>query len=186
MSTETKTSSISVRTICLVGLLTAAVFVFSQISIPIPAIMGISRIHLGNGFCLLAGFVLGGWQGGFAAGLGSAFYDLTNPIFVPSAPFTFFSKFMMAFVAGKISRAGVPSKQRDLVAAASGALTYVVLYLGKNFLEDTLFLRTEVGTALADVAIKAGSSLTNAAIAVVIVLVLAPVVKKVLAGTRLA
>mgnify|MGYP002682476801 CR=1 FL=1 len=54
-----------------VGFMAALVFVASQISIPIPSILGLTRIHLGNAFCLLSGFILGGFRGGLAAGIGS-------------------------------------------------------------------------------------------------------------------
>ena len=37
-----------------VGFMAALVFVASQISIPIPSILGLTRIHLGNAFCLLS------------------------------------------------------------------------------------------------------------------------------------
>jgi len=36
----------------------------------------ISRIHLGNAFCLLAGFVMGPIGGGLASGIGAMLYDL--------------------------------------------------------------------------------------------------------------
>ena len=72
-----------------------------MISVPIPVAIGdVTRIHLGNIFCLLSGLVLGPVGGGLAAGLGSALYDMTNPAYIASAPFTFAFKFMLAAVCG--------------------------------------------------------------------------------------
>ncbi len=166
-----KTSKWSIQKITAVGLMAALVFVSSTISINIPTVLGISRIHLGNAFCLLSGFLLGGIPGGLAAGIGSAFFDLTNPLYISSAPFTFVFKFMLAFVCGKISRhAGSKADnfKVNLIAAICGSLTYVVLYLGKNFVEDVFFLRTELATAWLDVMQKGAASLSNAAIAVIL------------------
>lgn len=55
----------SIYKIVTVGLLGALVFVSNYLSFPIPVPVGdISRIHLGNAFCLLAGFVMGPIGGG--------------------------------------------------------------------------------------------------------------------------
>ena len=162
--------------IVLIGLMAALVFVSSLISIPVPSVIGISRLHLGNIFCLLAGFLLGGWRGGLAAGLGSAIYDMTNPAYISEAPITFINKFMLAFVCGVVASAlhasgtgkdGVQGRWfRCIVAAVAGSLTYVVLYLGKALVTDLFFLRTEWETAMIDCGTRAATSLINALIAV--------------------
>ena len=65
--------------VTLTAVFAALVFVSSMISVPIPVAIGdVTRIHLGNIFCLLSGLVLGPVGGGLAAGLGSALYDMTN------------------------------------------------------------------------------------------------------------
>ena len=179
----------SVQMICAVGLMAALVFASSYISINIPTILNISRIHFGNAFCLLSGLLLGGVPGGLAAGIGSCFFDLTNPLYISSAPFTFVFKFLLAFVCGAISHGAgqkAQNNKRNLVAAICGSLTYVVLYVGKNFIEDTLFLRTEVQTALIDAAQKCATSLTNAAIAVIISMVLWPIIRSAVYRTPMA
>ena len=62
----------SIYKIVTVGLLGALVFVSNYLSFPIPVPVGdISRIHLGNAFCLLAGFVMGPIGGGLASGIGA-------------------------------------------------------------------------------------------------------------------
>lgn len=188
MSNPTR-SRFSTFDLAVIGLMSALVFVSSMISINIPTVMNISRIHLGNAFCLLSGLLLGGVQGGFAAGIGSCFFDLTNPLYISSAPFTFAFKFLMAFVCGKVAHRGdsrATKLSQNILASALGALTYVILYLGKNFLEDTLFLRTEMATALIDVSQKAATSLTNAAIAVIISVPLWTAIRAALGRTSLA
>ncbi len=90
--------------VVLVGVFGALVFVSNYISVPIPVAIGdVSRIHFGNIFCLLSGFVLGPVGGGLAAGIGSALYDVTNPAYIASAPFTFLFKFLLAAVCGWIA-----------------------------------------------------------------------------------
>jgi len=171
-----------------VGFMAALVFAGSQISIPIPSILGITRIHLGNAFCLLSGFLLGGVRGGLAAGIGSMFYDFTNPAYISDAPITFINKFMLGFVCGQIAFSGASNKTqaaRSIIAGVCGALTYVALYLTKTFIGDVFFLRAEVQTALIDLSTKAPVSLTNAAIAVVISVPVAAVIKKSLFSTPL-
>ena len=41
----------------------------------------------------LSGLLFGGISGGLASGIGGALYDLTNPLYITSAPVTFISKF---------------------------------------------------------------------------------------------
>ena len=73
---------------------------FLQLSIP--TAIGTTRIHLGNVMCLLSGMLLGPVYGGVAAGVGSMLFDLTSPVYISSAPFTFIFKFAMAWLCGKI------------------------------------------------------------------------------------
>ena len=55
--------------VTLTAVFAALVFVSSMISVPIPVAIGdVTRIHLGNIFCLLSGLVLGPVGGGLAAG----------------------------------------------------------------------------------------------------------------------
>ncbi len=56
--------------IAAVSVFAALVFVSNYLSVPVPVAIGsVSRIHLGNIFCLLSGFVLGPVGGGLAAGI---------------------------------------------------------------------------------------------------------------------
>ena len=72
-----------------VALFTALVYIFSRFfQIPVLTPFGQTRFHLGNVFCLLAGILLGPGLGGLAAGLGSALFDLFDPVYFTSAPIT--------------------------------------------------------------------------------------------------
>lgn len=165
----------------------ALVFVGSMISIPLPYE---ARIHMGNIFCLLAGFMLGGLKGGLAAGIGSMFYDFTNPLYISDAPITFINKFMMAFVCGVIAGGVIksyaasdkPAKTgkkvvRLLIAAVAGALTYVALYLTKSYFTMVLVERIEWEVIAIKLSTKAASSIINGTIAAVVSVPLAVALK---------
>lgn len=153
------------------GLFAALVFVSNYISIPIPVAIGdVSRIHLGNIFCLLSGFILGPIGGGLAAGIGSGLYDLTNPAYIASAPFTFLFKFLLAATCGLIAHSrgsNAENQGKNIAAAVSGSLVYMALYLGKSFVQGIL-LGSETGAVLVSVGTKLVTSSINAAIAVVV------------------
>lgn len=162
---------ITVYYIAMVAVFAALVFAANWLSFPIPVAVGnISRIHLGNVFCLLCGFILDPISGGLASGIGAALYDLMNPAYIASAPFTFVFKFLLAAVCGWVARAGGRKAENhgwNIFAAVSGSLTYMILYLGKSFVQS-LLLGSEMGTVLTSLATKAATSGVNAVLAVVI------------------
>lgn len=178
--------------VVLVGVFGALVFASNYLSVPIPVAIGdVSRIHFGNIFCLLSGFVLGPVWGGLAAGVGSALYDVTNPAYIASAPFTFLFKFLLAAVAGWVAHAGGANAEkhgRNILAAVAGSITYMALYLGKSFVQGML-LGSALPTVLTAVGTKLVTSSINAAIAVVVAVplytVLRAAVKKFFASARL-
>ena len=93
----------TVRSLALIGILSALVFALSLIQIPIPLAMGDNtRIHLGNIMCLLAGVLFGPLAGGLAAGFGSMLFDFTNPLYVSEFWITFLTKGTMGLVAGLV------------------------------------------------------------------------------------
>lgn len=179
----------SVVTLCLIGLMAALCFVSNYIQIPIPTPMGNTRVHFGNVFCLLSGYLLGGIGGGLAAGLGNFLYDLTDPRFIASAPFTFLFKFAMAYVCAVLAHGfGGRAKRivQNIAAGAAGALTYVLLYLGKNFVEYRFLQGMELQAVLVDVAAKAPVSLFNALVAVAVAVPLTCVLQKALKASGLS
>ncbi len=159
--------------IVFVGVFGALVFVSNYIQIPIPVAIGdVTRIHLGNALCLLSGLVLGPVGGGLAAGIGSGLFDLLNPLYITSAPFTFAFKFLMAFIAGMFMKKSQSVKSpMGIMGCIVGQLTYIALYLGKTFIDG--ILQGSAAEAMFPVILtKLSASLTNAVIAVIIASVL--------------
>jgi len=153
-----------------VGIMAAMVFVttfFLKIEIPTPA--GPTMLKVGNIMCLLGGLLFGGLYGGLAAGIGSFFFDLTNPAFVSGAPMTLVFFFIMGFVCGKISHAGKQQGQNtklNILAAFCGAASYFLLYISKSII--TLMLAgSAFMPALISCATKMVTSGINGIIAVV-------------------
>lgn len=168
----TSEKNYTTKKIAIVALMIGLVYVGSLISFYIPVGIGTpTRLHLGNGFCLLAGLILGPIWGGFAAGVGSVFLDLTNPAYIAGAPITFIFKFLMGAVCGAIamdkSGHGI-NKRKNLIGGILGQLTYIVLYIGKTFLSLNLLFGVPKEGAWATLATKLGSSVINAVFAVLI------------------
>lgn len=157
----------TLRKLCRAAVLAAAVFVTSGIRLVIPVGEGNTALHLGNVMCLLSGLVLGPVSGGLAAGVGSAVYDLTNPLYVASAPFTLAFKFLMAFVAGAVA-----GRREDLrwnfAGCGLGSLTYTTLYVTKSFLSNLWFKELPLAAAWIAVVPKLAASVVNGLIAVVV------------------
>ena len=186
----------SIYKVVTVGLLGALVFVSNYLSFPIPVPVGdISRVHLGNVFCLLAGFVMGPVGCGLASVIGAMLYDLTNPAYVASAPFTFLFKFLLAFVCGIIAHRGrlsgsmlgecTISTPRYFVAAIAGSVTYIALYLAKSFVTALLEGSAPEAAGIALIT-KLATSSVNAVLAIVISVPLAAVIKKALKSAKIA
>ena len=175
---------ITVHDLVVVGLMAAMVFVctaFLKIG-PIPTPAGPTQLKTGNAVCLLTGLLFGGWRGGLAAGIGSAIFDLTDPAFAPSAPFTLVFFFLMGFVCGAVSHLGGrdgKDARWNILSAAAGSVTYLILHLGKSVL--TLVLAgSDLGAALAACSVKFITSGVNAVFAVAVASLLAPVLRKAL------
>lgn len=161
---------ISAKEIAAVGIMAAEVYVASAfLQIPIPTAIGSTRLHMGNVLCLLSGMVLSPVQGGLAAGLGSMLFDLTSPAYVTSAPFTFAFKFAMAWISGRIACGSKGSvRRRYFTGAIAGALSYVVLYLAKNFIEYYFVLKMPLEGVLLAISQKGTAATVNGVAAVVI------------------
>lgn len=176
--------NLSIKKITLVGVMAAAVFVSSQIQIQIPLGFGVTRVHIGNGFCLLCGLLLGPLLGGLASGIGSAFFDILNPIYLTSAPFTFLFKFLMAYICGKIawSKEKAENFNFNLIGAILGALSYIVLYLSKSYIKDVFVRGIPKVAATTAIFTRGWASLVNGIVGVIIAIilinVLKPIVKK--------
>lgn len=176
---------LTIKQVTRIGIMTAAVYVASAfLQISVPTAIDNTRLHMGNVMCLLAGFLLGPLQGGLAAGMGSMLFDLTNPAYIISAPFTFTFKFVMAWLCGKIAGYHEPAlKSHYVLGAAAGAFAYVILYLTKSFIEHRYIYGFPLEAVVLTVSQKAVISGINAVIAVIVAiplgLALQPAIKKV-------
>lgn len=181
-------SSTYILNIAVVGVMAALVYASSLIQFQIPlGPGGVTRVHLGNSMCLLAALLFGRLRGGLAAGIGSGIFDLLDPIFLPSFPFTFSFKFLMGFVCGTIALGKNKERttKRNIIGAILGQLTYIVLYLGKSYIELKLE-GAATGTALVAVGQKGVASSINAIIAVIVSVVLYNLIAKPLSKTSFA
>ncbi len=160
-----------VRIVSMIGLMAALVFVGTFLRITIPLGFTSTMLHFGNVFGILAGLLLGPIPGGLAAGIGSMIFDLSSE-YAAEAPITFINKFAMGFVAGFAAKKllGSASKANVMltaIAAASGSLTYVVLYIVKNYVEMAFILGTPTEAILPVLIPKLIVSLTNGLTAVI-------------------
>lgn len=162
---------ITTSEITLIGLMAAMVYVTSKfLQIPIPTAIDETRLHMGNVMCLLSGLLLGPIYGGLSAGIGSAFFDLTSPAYITSAPFTFAFKFFMAWSCGILYQKWHNHKNTVLCSALSGtvgALSYVILYLIKSFISSYFLLQMPFEAVILALGQKGLFSTINGIIAVV-------------------
>lgn len=176
-------NKLSIKKITLIGVMAAVVFVASQIQIRIPLGGSETRVHIGNGFCLLCGLLLGPFTGGLSSGLGSAIFDLTNPVYLPSFPFTFTFKFLMAFICGKIAYsngAKAEDFKKNLIGSITGAVTYVILYLSKSYISDIYVKGLPQAGAIAKGLQRLWASSINAVVGVLIAVLLVKALKPIL------
>ena len=127
---------LTTRKIVLAALMAALTVVGSGLRIKLPSpILGTNAFHLGNIFCALSGILLGPGLGGMAAGLGSAIYDMFDPMYISECWLTFLMKGAYGLVTGLIVWSGKnhTSYGKMTIATVAGALTYAVLYLAKNY-----------------------------------------------------
>ena len=120
---------VSTRKIVFVALMAALTVAGSALRITLPIdIAGTTSFHLGNIMCALSGLLLGPWLGGLASGLGSAIYDMTNPLYISECWITFLTKGAYGLVPGLVLGKKDWNYWKAAIATAAGALTYAVLY----------------------------------------------------------
>lgn len=91
-------SGLKVIDLIQVGIMAAIVFVATSI-VHIPSIMGV--VHLGDSMVFLAAILLGRKKGAIASAIGMSLFDILHG-YILWAPFTFFIKAVMAYIAGYI------------------------------------------------------------------------------------
>lgn len=179
---------ISTKRIVLAALMAALTVVGSGLRIKLPAsVLGTNAFHLGNIFCALSGILLGPGLGGLAAGLGSAIYDMFDPMYISECWLTFLMKGAYGLVTGLIVWCG---KNREnylkmTLATVAGAITYASLYLVKNYLKG-IWVKGLVPTASAIALLeKVPPTVFNAVVAVIFAPILATAIRKALEKNHL-
>ena len=126
--------------------------------------------------------MFGGVPGGLAAGIGTAIVDLLDPLWAPEFWVSFINKFIMGFVAGTIATlGGTRTTSKNIIAAICSAFSYVLLYIGKSYLQQVALGSTKeaIVTVLTT---KAITSCINAVVAIIVSVALyhliAPALKK--------
>lgn len=164
-------STLSTRKIVLTGLLAALTVAGSAMRVTMPVdIAGTTSFHLGNIMCALSGLLMGPWLGGLAAGLGSAIYDIMNPLYISECWITFLMKGAYGLIAGLVAWSGSGNwkYRKATLASAAGALTYATLYLAKSYFYSGLFLKgLTPPAAMLSVISKIPATVFNAAVAVI-------------------
>ena len=185
-----RTSSASTRKIVFTALMAALTVAGSALRITIPVdIAGTTSFHLGNIMCALGGILLGPWYGALAAGLGSAIYDMINPLYISEAWITFLTKAAYGLAAGLVIRCGKQpwTYVRASAATVAGALTYAVLYLAKTcFYSGMLLKGLPLEAAALTVVTKLPATTFNAVVAIVFAPMLAVSIRKALEKNRLS
>ena len=183
-----KKTSISTRRLVLTAMLAALTTVGSAIRITMPlSIAGTTSFHLGNVMCALSGLMLGPWLGALAAGLGSALYDMFNPLYISEAWITFLIKAVYGLAAGLVMLPGKEkSYGRTVVAAAAGAIGYGIVYLLKSYFYNGLLVKgLTSAAALLYVLEKIPATIFNGVIAVIFAPILYKAITKALAQNHI-
>lgn len=181
---------LTTKKIVMVALLAALTVVGSSLRVTLPLeIAGTTSFHLGNIMCALSGILMGPWLGGLAAGLGSAIYDMMNPLYISESWITFLTKGAYGLAAGAVIWAGGKKwgYGKAVAAAVAGALTYAVIYLSKSYFYNGLLLSgLTAEAAMLNVITKLPATIFNAAVAVIFAPILAVAIRKALLRSHLS
>lgn len=184
-----KKSVLTTRKIVFIAMMAALTAAGSALRITMPlSIAGTTSFHLGNIMCALSGILLGPWFGGLAAGLGSAIYDMFNPLFIQEAWLTFLMKGVYGLCAGFIARAGKqePGYVKSVLASFAGAVSYAVLYLIKSYFKAIWVQGVAANAAWIVVLDKLPATVFNGVVAVIFAPILAVAINKALKKNHLS
>lgn len=179
----------STKRIAVTGLMAALTVAGSALRITLPLeIAGTTSFHLGNILCALSGILLGPIYGGLAAGLGSALYDIMNPLYISECWITFLLKGAYGMAAGLIIQCGTEQYGygKALLATSAGALSYAVLYLAKSYFYNGLLISgLTTDAALLTVISKLPATFFNAGVSLICAPILAIAIRKALKKNHL-
>ena len=179
------------KRIVVAALMAALTVVGSGLRVTLPLdIAGTTSFHLGNIMCALSGILLGPWMGGLAAGMGSAIYDMLNPLYISECWITFLMKGAYGLVTGFIVRGKTMHSfnyLRCVIGTAAGALAYAVLYLAKSFFYSGMLINgLTADAAMVTVISKLPATTFNAAVAIICAPILAIAIDKALKRSHLS
>ena len=184
-----KKQTISTKKIVVAALMAALTVAGSALRITLPLeIAGTTSFHLGNIMCALSGILLGPGLGGLAAGLGSALYDMTNPLYISEAWITFLTKGAYGLAVGIVAWKGFKKQGyfEATIATATGAITYAVLYFAKSyFYSGRLLSGLTHEAALLNLVAKIPATTFNAVVAIICAPLLAVAIRKALEKNHL-
>ena len=89
-------------------------------------------IHIGDGFVLMCGFLLGPYYGFFAAAIGSALADAVTGYFI-YVPITFVIKGLVALAAGLLYQKVGKNQKSRYIAVILGGVADIILVAGGYF-----------------------------------------------------
>ncbi|MBO5169716.1 MAG: ECF transporter S component [Oscillospiraceae bacterium] len=185
-----KKQAITTKHLVLTALLAALTVAGSALRVTLPIdIAGTTSFHLGNIMCALSGLLLGPWLGGLASGLGSAIYDLTNPLYIPECWITFLTKGAYGLAVGLVVWKFKDSwgYVKAILATAVGALTYAILYLAKSYFYNGLLIKgLTSAAALTTVIAKLPATTFNAVVAIIFAPILGIAIRKALERNHLS
>ena len=184
-----KSKTLTTRKMVFTALMAALTVAGSALRITLPLdIAGTTSFHLGNIMCALSGILLGPWLGGLASGLGSAIYDMTNPLYISECWITFLTKGAYGLVAGLVIRIGGKKfgYVKAILATLAGAVTYAALYLAKSYFYSGLLIKgLTPDAALLNVIAKLPATAFNAVVALIFAPILAIAIRKALEKNHL-
>ena len=177
--------------LCAAAMMAAIVFVgnFLRVTMPVP-LGGVTSFTLANILCALSGILLGPWYGFFAAGVGSYFYDFTNPAYAMEAPITLLTKGMYGLIAGLVLHYLFKNAKEkyapQLIASACAAVGYMAAYLVKNYFYNAAIQElTEPVQRWALVVSKLPATVVNGVIAIIFAPILGVALMKALRAAHL-
>lgn len=149
------------------------VFTFAKINIPVAG-GGTVAIHVANAVVVLSAWLIGPYYGGLAGAIGLSIADVLDPLYVISAPKTFFLKFMIGFIAGKIAEKNGLRQTDDPKKITKITVTSAIAGLGFNVIFEPIIsyiyrrfiLRTGAEAAAILATWLGGVTLLNAVICV--------------------
>lgn len=160
-----------IKRVTIIALFSALVLVASKIEFRIYD----TRLHFGNTMCLLSGYVLNPLGAGLASGIGSLFFDI---LFYPNSfgvdfLITFINKFVMGFICSLVFNMLIKTKFDKtlslVISGILGQLAYIILYIGKTFIERYYFVGIKQSSVLIPILlIRLGTSTINAIFAVTV------------------